>query len=71
MSLAKSSSLHQLLPYYKSHLKNEIEGKHVSLLFDGTTRVCEALVVVLRFLDNDWHVQQRVCRLMLLEKSMN
>lgn len=36
-------------------------------MFDGTTHVCEALVV-LRFLDDEWHVQQCVCRLMLLAK---
>ena len=39
-------------------------------LFEGTTHVCEALVVVLRFLDDEWHVQQCVCRLMLLASSM-
>ena len=74
MSLTTSSSLRQLLPFILQnemcHLKNEIKGKHVSVLFDGTTHVCEALVVMLRFVDNDWHVQQRVCRLMLLAKSM-
>ena len=48
-------------------MKGEIEGKHVSILFDGTTHVCEAL---LRYLDSDWQVQQHVCHLMLLSKSV-
>lgn len=47
-----------------------LEGKYVSVLLDGTTHVCKALAVVLRFVDSDWEVQQRVCRHMLLSKSM-
>ena len=58
LSLTTSSSLRQLLPLIlqseTQKLKQEIEGKHVSVLFDGTTHICEALVVVLRFVDSDW-----------------
>ena len=74
LSLTTSSSLRQLLPFIRQneicHLKKEIEGKYVSILFDGTTHVCEALVVIIRYVDDDWQIQQRVCRLMLLSKSM-
>ncbi len=45
-------------------------GKQVSLIFDGTTHVAEAMVVVLRFIDDGWIIHQRVVRLMLLAKSM-
>ena len=41
----------------------------MAIIFDGTTQVCEAFVIVLRFID-DWVIKQRVCRLMLLAKSI-
>ena len=42
----------------------------MSVVFDGTTHVCEVMVVVLRFLNKDLNIQHRVSRLMLLAKSM-
>ena len=42
----------------------------MAIIYDGTTRVCEAFVIVLRYVDNDWIIKQRVCRLMLLAKSI-
>lgn len=35
-----------------------------------TMHVCEAMVVVLRYVDDDWQIKQQVCRLMLVAKSM-
>ena len=32
--------------------------------------MCEAMVIVLRFIDDEWTIQQRVGRLTLLAKSM-
>ena len=55
----------------KEKLQREISGRNVSIVFDGTTHVCEALVIVVRFLDDDWCIQQRVARLMLVAKSMS
>jgi hypothetical protein len=43
----------------------------VAVIFDGTSRLGEALVVVLRFMDLDsWSPQQRLVRMQLLAKSM-
>ena len=42
----------------------------MSLLYLMGRHVCEAMVIVLRFLNEDWGIQQRVARLMLLAKSM-
>ena len=42
----------------------------MSIIFDGTTHVCEAFVIVLRYLADDWEVKQCVGRLKLLAKSM-
>ncbi len=39
-------------------------------IFDGTSHVCEAMAVVIRFIDDEWCIQQHVARLMLLAKSM-
>ena len=39
------------------------------LVFDSTTHVCEAFVVFLRYV-NDWVINQKVCGLMLLAKSI-
>ena len=50
-------------------LRKEIEGKHVAIIFDGTTRLGEVLAVVLRFVTDDFVIQQRLIRLQLLAKS--
>ena len=40
-------------------IKNEIDKRHVSITFDGTSRLGEALVIVVRFID-DWNIKQRL-----------
>ena len=74
-SLTSSSNLRQLLPFIlqeeMTQRKKEVDGKPVSIIFDGTTYVCEAMVVVLRYARSDWVIKQSVCRLMLLAKSMS
>ena len=40
------------------------------MIFDATTRLGEAIAVVLRFVDGQWQLQQCLVRLMLLSKSM-
>ena len=40
------------------------------LLFDGTTRLGELLVVVVRFHDSEWTIQQRFIRFPWVEKSV-
>ena len=70
MGLTNSSNLRQLVPFILeeeiSLLKQEIGGKHVSITFDGTTYVCEAMVVLLHYVSSDWVIRQKFCRLMLL-----
>ena len=51
-------------------IKQEISSKYISVVFDGTTRVCEAMAIVVRYVDSEWCVQQRLIRLHLIEKSM-
>ena len=42
----------------------------MGIIFDGTTHVCEAFVVVLRYVTQNWIIKQEVCRMMLLAKSL-
>jgi hypothetical protein len=63
-----------LVPYIvtqeKADIKAEILGKSVSVIFDGTTRLGEAMAIVVRFVDDSFVIQQRLIRLQLLVKSM-
>ena len=71
-SLSSSTHLRQLVLFVLheeiTKIKQQISGRPVSIIFDGTTHVAEAFVLVLRFVD-DWIVK-RVGRLMLLAKSL-
>ena len=70
----KASNLSQLVPFIHQQeqisVKNEIDEQEISIIFDGPTHVCEALVILVRFVDEKWNIQQRVVKLMLLAKSL-
>lgn len=61
-SLSDSSNLRKLISFILeteiNRLKESICGKYVSIIFDGTTYVCEALVIVLQYVE-DWVVKHR------------
>ena len=40
------------------------------MIFDGTTRLCEAMAIV-RFIDSNWLIQQRLIRFQLIAQSMS
>ena len=73
-SLTSSSILRQIIPFIHNNemekIKKAVDKKPVSIIFDGTTHVCEAMAIVLRFITDNWLIKQSVCRLMLLAKSM-
>ena len=48
----------------------EIQGKYLSVVFDGTSRLGEVLAVVVRFISN-WNIEQQLVRLEFLQKSLN
>lgn len=48
----------------------EISGKNVSVIFDGTTHLGEALAILLRFMDDDFSLQQHLVRVQMLSKSL-
>ena len=72
--LMSSTNLRQLIPFIHqeelSRIRQEILNQPLSIIFDGTTHVCEAFVVVLRYLADDWELKQYVGRLELLAKTI-
>ena len=54
----------------ESLIKKEIDGKNVSVIFDCTTRLGEAFVIVVRFVTNDWTIEHRLVKMQLLAKSL-
>lgn len=73
LRLTRSSHLADYIPTIhkqeKSEIRNELSGKDVAAIFDGTTRLREALAAVVRFCKG-WTVQQTLVKLQLLAKSM-
>ena len=71
--LACRRTMSDHIPFIRSQeislIKDEIAQKNVGVIFDGTTRLGEALAIVVRFVD-DWEVKQRLIRLQLLTKTM-
>jgi len=67
-----SANLYSLIPFVRQQEQasnqKEISGKSVSVSFDGNTHVCEALAIILRFVDDQYQVQQHAVRVMLLAK---
>ena len=51
-------------------IQSEVQGKYLSVVFDGTSRLGEVLAVVVRFISN-WSIEQRLVRLEFLQKSLN
>ena len=45
--------------------------RDVSMIFDGSTRQGEAIAVIVRFLDNNWSIIQRLVRIDICSKSVN
>ena len=51
-----------LVPFVQkeeARLKNEIDAKYISLIFNGTSRLGGAMAVVVRFVSSDWILEQR------------
>lgn len=71
--LSDRRGLYDTIPFIlqeeQGKIKKEINGKSISVIFDGTTRLGEALAVIVRYV-NDWEVQQRLVRIQMLVKSM-
>lgn len=64
--LSDRRGMSDLIPFILSeemkHIRDEISHKPVSIIFDGTSRLGEALVVFVRFL-GDWEIKQRLIQM--------
>ena len=60
-----------MLEKEKETLRTELSvAEACSVIFDGSTRLGEALTIVVRFVDALWNVQQRLVRLQVLATSL-
>ena len=50
--------------------RNGIFTRNLSVIFDGSTRQGEAIVIVVRFVDDDWNIIQRLIRIDICAKSV-
>ena len=76
LRLAGRKPMSDLIPFIlkeeRSRIQSEIDGKPLSIVFDGTTRLGEALAVIFCFVMPDTlQTQQRLVRLQMLTKSMS
>ena len=64
-SLTDRRGICDLIPFVQSkeqqQIRAELEGKRISVIFDGTTRLGEALVIVVRYTD-EFVIKQRLIR---------
>ena len=73
--LTDSSHLRQHIPLIlkqeTERLKEEIATRDLGLIFDGSTRLGEAIVIIVRFVSDNWSIVQRHIRLDICAKSVN
>ena len=66
--------MHDLISFIHNQefesIREEINGKDVSVIFDGTTRLGEALAIVTRYVNAEWKIVQWLVRLQMLVKSV-
>ena len=73
--LTDSSHLRQHIPLIlkqeTERLKEEIATRDLGLIFDESTRLGEAIVIIARFVSDNWSIVQRLIRLDICAKSVN
>lgn len=67
--LSDDRGIYDLLSLEIQDIKAELNGKYVSAIFDGTTRLGEAFAVVLRYI-SDCSIKQRLIKFQILVKTM-
>ena len=59
-----------ILKEEEGRIHSEIDGQQLPVIFDGTSRLGEALVVLLHFVSSNWSVEQCLVRVQTLSKSL-
>lgn len=74
-NLSGSQHMRDLIPFILSEehkqIQEELRGKNISVIFDGTTHVAEAMAIIVRYVSSDWIISQRLVRALLVTKSMS
>ena len=71
--LTDRHNVYDLIPFIQkreSNISEEIKGKDLSVIFDGTTQLGEALAIVICLVDDGWKINQRLIRLQMVVKSL-
>ena len=72
--LTDKRHLFDLIPFIleeeKQNIKLSIQGKWLSVIFDGTSHCGEALAILVRYIDDSWNVQQQLLSITMLSKSL-
>ena len=55
----------------QAQINEELNGKDLLVIFDGTTRFGEVMAIVVRFISSDWQTQQRLIHFQLIVQSMS
>ena len=66
--------MRELIPFIRSEeqrqTQEEIKGREVLVIFDGTTHVAEAMAIVVRYVSRDWKITQCLVRALLVTKTV-
>ena len=72
--LTDRHNLSDLIPFIQKKEREcvlaEISGHDISVIFDGTCRLGEALCLVIRFISDSWNIEQRLVALKMLQKTL-
>ena len=55
----------------KAEIRQGVSTRDVSVIYDGSTRQGEAIVILVRFVDDDWNIVQRLIRIDICAKAVN
>ena len=73
--LSDRRHMSDVIPFISSQeqakIKEELCGKDIAVIFDGTTRMGEAMGIVVRYVSSEWKIEKRLVRLQLLAQSMS
>ena len=58
-----------ILKQEEARIQEEINGKSLSVIYDGTSRLGEALAVIVRFVGEEWTLEHHLIRMQMLSKS--
>ena len=55
----------------KAEIRQGVSTRDVSVIYDGSTRQGEAIVILVRFVDDDWNIVQQLIRIDICAKAVN